>query len=170
MKFWQKIYVFSILGFVIVFNAASIMVIERSHTRMLQGEINSALSQNMSIQSTVDAILPIFRIYDSIDYEKTVLTRISNDFVNKNPGVYLDVRNEKGQEVFSNMDFQLPDKRSELDGMSMDQINYVLRDIDARTILFTSNLADINGKSYLFTYMVDVTSVYQDRLDQYQFL
>ncbi|UNK19130.1 HAMP domain-containing histidine kinase [Paenibacillus sp. N3/727] len=169
MKFWQKIYVFSILGFVIVFNAASIMVIERSHTRMLQGEINSALSQNMSIHSTVDAVVPIFRIYDSIDYEKTVLTRISNEFVSKNPGAYLDIRDEEGREIFSNIDFQMPSKRSELDGVSVDQINYVLRDIDDRTILFTSNIADINGKSYLFTYMMDVTPVYQDRVEQYQF-
>lgn len=171
MKFWQKIYVFSILVFIIIFNAASIMVIERSHNRMLKQEINNALSQNMSIHSSVDAIVPILRIYDSIDYEKTVLTRIANEFVGKNNEqlVYLDIRDEKNRSVFNNTDFQIPKQREELDKLAVDEISYILRDIDQRTILFTSNIANINHKSYVFTYMIDVTSVYQDRVDQYQF-
>lgn len=171
MKFWQKIYIFSILVFVIIFNAASIMVIERSHNRMLEQEINSALSQNMSIQSSVNAIVPILRIYDSIDYEKTVLTRIANEFVgtNNEQRVYLDIRDRANRAVFSNIDFQMPAQRKELDKLGAEEINYILRDIDERTILFTSNIVDINHTSYLFTYMVDVTSLYQDRVDQYQF-
>lgn len=171
MKFWQKIYVISILVFVIIFNAASIMVIERSHNRMLEQEINSALSQNMSILSSVNAIVPILRIYDSIDYEKTVLTRIANEFVgtNNEQRVYLDIRDQKNRVVFSNTDFQMPTQRDELGKLGTDEINYILRDIDEQTILFTSNMVDVNRTSYLFTYMVDVTSLYQDRVDQYQF-
>ncbi|WP_028594575.1 sensor histidine kinase [Paenibacillus assamensis] len=171
MKFWKKIYIFSILVFVIIFNAASIMVIERSHNRMLEQEIDSALSQYMSIHSSVNAIVPIVRIYDSIDYEKTVLTRIANEFVrtNKEQHVYLDIRDEKNQAIFSNIDFQMPTQREELSKLSLDEVRYMLRDIDERTILFISNMVDVSQTSYLFTYMVDVSSVYQDRVDQYKF-
>lgn len=171
MKFWQKIYVFTILVFLIIFHAASIMVIERSHNKMLGQEINNAMSQNMSIHTSVEAIVPILRIYDSIDYEKTVLTRIANEFIHKNSdqGVYLDIRNETNRPVFSNVDFPLPTQRNELAKLKENEIRYILRDIDQRTILFTSNLANINHKPYVFTYMVDVTPVYQDRMDQYQF-
>ncbi|MCD9025315.1 sensor histidine kinase [Cohnella silvisoli] len=171
MKFWQKIYLFSFLVFVLIFNAASIMVIERSHNKMLGQEINSALSQNMSIHSSVDAIVPILRIYDSIDYEKTVLTNIANEFVNKNDDqrIYLEIMNEKDRTIFSNADFKLPVHREELDKLSDDEIHYILRDVDQRTILFTSNITDINHKRYVFTYMKDVTPLYQDRVDQYRF-
>lgn len=123
----------------------------------------------MSIHSSVNAIIPILRIYDSIDYEKTVLTRISNEFVNKNSGVYLDIRDENDREIFSNIDFKMPTVRAELDKLSTDQINYLLRDIDERTILFTSNITDINQNRYVFTYMMDVTPLYEYRVDQYQF-
>ncbi|RXZ83220.1 sensor histidine kinase [Paenibacillaceae bacterium] len=171
MKFWQKIYVFSILVFVLIFNAASIMVIERSHNRILGQEINSALSQNMSIHSSVDAIVPILRIYDSIDYEKTVLTRIANEFVEKNTeqSIYLDIRDETNRKIFSNTDFPMPMEREELDNLNIGEINYILREIDQRTVLFTSNIADINHKQYVFTYMVDMTPLYRDRVEQYQF-
>jgi len=171
MKFWHKIYVFTILVFLLIFHAASIMVIERSHNKMLRQEINNAMSQNMSIHTSVEAIVPILRIYDSIDYEKTVLTRIANEFIQKNSDqrVYLDIRDETNRPVFSNMDFPLPAERDELDKLGENEIRYILRDIDQRTILFTSNLANINHKHYVFTYMVDVTPVYQDRVDQYYF-
>ncbi|MFF2908390.1 sensor histidine kinase [Paenibacillus sp. NPDC057934] len=171
MKFWQKIYLFSILVFVIIFNVASIMVIERSHNKMLTQAINVALSQNMSIHSSVDAIVPILRIYDSIDYEKTVLTRIANEFVDKNSdqGIYMDITDDSQRKVFNNSDFLMPAERSELNHLDDDSIHYILREIDARTILFTSNITDINHKKYVFTYMKDVTPVYQDRIDQYSF-
>lgn len=171
VKFWQKIYLFSVLVFIVIFNAASIMVIEQSHNKMLGQEINSALSQNMSIHSSVNAIVPILRIYDSIDYEKTVLTTIANEFVerNRDEPVYLEISDNKGRMIFSNTDFKLEEHREELDKLNKDEITYILRDIGKRTILFTSNITDVNHKSYLFTYMKDVTSIYEDRMEQYRF-
>ncbi|MGO4548510.1 ATP-binding protein [Paenibacillus sp. 2TAB23] len=171
MKLWLKIYLFSILVFVVIFNAASIMVIERSHNKMLVQAIDVALSQNMSIHSSVDAIIPILRIYDSIDYEKTVLTRIANEFVDKNSDqeMYLDIKDDSDRTVFNNSDFPMPAERSELGNLTNNRIHYILRDMGSKTILFTANITDINHKRYVFTYMKDVTSVYQERMDQYKF-
>ncbi|OPA73003.1 two-component sensor histidine kinase [Paenibacillus selenitireducens] len=171
MKFWHKISLFSFLVFVVIFNAASILVIERSHNKILSQEINSALSQNMSIHSSIDAIVPILRIYDSLDYEKTVLTNVAKEFVEKNRDqqVYMDITNDKNQSIYSNVDFKMPIHREELSKLAMDEIHYIIRDIDQRTILFTSNITDIHHKSYVFTYMKDVTSLYADRLEQYRF-
>lgn len=171
MKFWQKIYLFSVLVFIVIFNAASIMVIEQSHNKMLRQEINSALSQNMSIHSSVNAVVPMMRIYDSVDYEKTVLSSVANEFVEKNrdESIYLEIRDESNRTVFSNVDFKMPVQRAELDKLSDDEIAYILRAIGKRTILFTSNITDVNHKNYLFTYMKDVTSVYEDRIEQYRF-
>ncbi|MGG0797183.1 HAMP domain-containing sensor histidine kinase [Brevibacillus laterosporus] len=171
MKFWQKIYMFSILAFVLIFNIFSIMVIERNHTKMLEQEINSALSQYISIHSSVNAILPILRIYDSVDYEKTVLTNIANEFVEKNSEqrIYLQILNDSNRAIFSNTDFKMPFERKELDKLDTDEIKYILRDIDERTILFATNITYINHKRYVFTYMKDLTPVYQERVDQYSF-
>ncbi|CAM4458021.1 signal transduction histidine kinase [Paenibacillus endophyticus] len=171
MKLWLKIYLFSILVFVVIFNAASIMVIERSHNKMLGQAIDVALSQNMSIHSSVDAIVPILRIYDSIDYEKTVLTRIANEFVDKNSDqkIYLDITDDSNRTVFNNSGFPMPAERSELGNLINNRIHYILRDMGSKTILFTANITDINHKAYVFTYMKDVTSVYQERVDQYKF-
>lgn len=170
MKFWQKIYLFSILTFVVVFNIASVMVIERNHNKMLQQEINNVLSENMSIYTSVGEVIPIMKVYDSIDYEQTVLTNIAKRFVNKNwdQNAYLQIT-EGNRSVFSNLNFTMPQDRKELHPLNAHEIRYILRDIGNRTLLFTSNLASINGKHYVFTYVKDVTALYDERMDQYLF-
>ncbi|MFD0710810.1 ATP-binding protein [Paenibacillus sp. GCM10027626] len=171
MKFWQKIYLFAVLVFIVIFNAASVMVIEQSHNKMLRQEMNSALSQTMSIRASVNAIVPILRIYDSIDYEKTVLTNIAHEFVDRNAeaAMYLEISDDTGRIVFSNADFQLPAEREELKKLQAGEITYILRDIGSRTILFTANITEVGHKDYWFTYMKDITSVYEDRMEQYRF-
>lgn len=171
MKFWQKICLFSIIAFIVIFNAASIMVIERNHSKMLQQEINNTLSANMSINSSVNAIVPILRIYDSIDYEKTVLTNIAQEFVEKNSGQgnYLEIAGDQNKTIYSNLDFDMPTDREEREGLQPDEIRYILRDIGSRTLLFTTNVTDINQKSYMFTYIKDVTPLYTERVEQYNF-
>jgi len=169
VKFWQKIYLFSTVVFIVVFNAASVMVIERSHTRMLEQEINSALVQNRNIHSTVDAIVPIIRIYDSINYEQAVITRVAKEFVSKNNEVYLDIQAEDHRVIYSNVNFDMPKQREELQQLAANEIRYILRDIGDRTILFTANMTELDHVPYIFTYMTDVTAVYKDRVEQYQF-
>ncbi|RLM60065.1 HAMP domain-containing protein, partial [Halorubrum sp. Atlit-9R] len=96
---------------------------------------------------------------------------IANEYVEKNSDqrVYLEITNDMNQLIYSNTDFKMPTHREELDKLAEDEIKYILRDIDQHTILFISNITNINNKKYVFTYMKDVTPIYQDRMDQYGF-
>ncbi|MBM7569110.1 sensor histidine kinase [Paenibacillus sacheonensis] len=171
MKFWLKIFSYSIVVFILIFNATSLIVVERNHSKMLTREINNALSQNMNIHSSVDAIIPIVLIYDSDEYAENVLANIAKGFVGKvgDQGVYMTITNDKGKTIDNNTDFEMPLERSELEQLKEDEIKYILRDIGERTILFTANLVEINQKKYTFTYMKDISSVYRERADQYSF-
>lgn len=155
MKFWKKIYLFSLLAFVLIFNLSSILFIERIHSKMLEQEIKSTLSENMNIQASVNAIVPIMQIYDSVDYEKKVMEQIVNEFIsqNRNQQIFIEIKDEDNKLIFSNnADQKLPEEREELDGLQLEEIRYILRDIDDRTLLFTANLIDVQKKAYLFTY------------------
>ncbi len=172
MKFWKKIYLFSLLAFVLIFNLSSILFIERIHSKMLEQEITSTLSENMNIQASVNAIVPIMQIYDSVDYEKKVMEQIVNEFIsqNRNQQIFIEIKDEENKLIFSNnADQKLPEEREELDGLQTQEIRYILRDMDDRTLLFTANLIDVQKKAYLFTYTKDVTHLYEERIDQYRF-
>lgn len=169
MRFWQKISLYSILTFILIFNLASILVIERNHTKMLQQEIHTMLRENMNLRSTLELVAPLLKIYNSFDYEKTVFTNIGNEFVarNNDRNMYLSIADEMDRRVYSNVDFTVPDP--ELNGTAEDEIRYMLSDVDRRTILFTSSLVHINQKKYTIGYMKDVTPIYRERIEQYQF-
>ncbi|MFC4812150.1 sensor histidine kinase [Paenibacillus sp. GCM10023250] len=171
MKFWLKIFTYSIVVFLLIFNAASILVIERNHSKLLNRAIDDALSQNRNIHSSVNAIVPTVLIYDSDEYEQKVLANIAQGFVGKvgDRGVYMTIRNDKGKTVYNNADFEMPADRSGPERTKEDEVAYILRDIGKRTILFTSNSVQINRNHYAFTYMKDMTSVYRERSDQYVF-
>ncbi|GJM73602.1 hypothetical protein HMSSN036_58180 [Paenibacillus macerans] len=147
MRFWQKISLFSILTFIVIFNLASVLIIERNHSKMLQQEINTMLRENMNIRSTMEAVAPLLKIYNDFDYEKTVFTNIGNEFVarNNDQKMYLSIVDEMNRKVFSNVDFT--EQHPELQGSSEDEIRYMLSDAGRRTILFTSSLVHINQKN-----------------------
>lgn len=171
MKLWQKIYLFSILPFIIIFTLASVLIIERNHSKLLQQEIDTTLRENMSIRSTMEAIVPFLKIYRSPDYEQTVWTTIGNEFVAKNSDhtMYLNIIEEPNRVAYSNIDFAIPQKWEELQSPAKDEILSILSDVGERTILFTSSLVDLNDRKYSIRYMKDVTAVYEERVEQYQF-
>ncbi|GIO40993.1 sensor histidine kinase [Paenibacillus apis] len=169
MKFWQKISLFSILTFIIIFNLASVLVIERNHSKMLQQEINTMLRENMNIRSTMEVVAPLLKMYNSFEYEKTVFTNIGNEAVarNNDQRMYLSIVDEMDRELYSNVDFTV--QHPELQGASEDEIRYMLSDVDRRTILFTSSLVRVNQKLFTIGYMKDVTPIYQERAEQFRF-
>jgi signal transduction histidine kinase len=145
--------------------------IERIHNKMLEQEITSTLSENLNIQASVKAIVPIMQIYDSPDYEKKVMEQIVNEFIsqNRNQQMFIEIHDDHNKLIFSNANQKLPEEREELDGLQSQEIRYILRDICERTLLFTANLIDVQNKAYLFTYTKDVTPLYEEKMDQYRF-
>lgn len=169
MKFWQKIYLFSILTFTVIFSLASVLIIERNHSKLLQQEINTMLGENMNIRSTMEAVAPLLKMYNSFEYDQMVLTNIGNQYVSKNNDhpMYLHIADETNRKVYGNTDWLPP--KPELQETSEDEIRYMLSDVDQRTILFTSSLVRINQKIYTIGCMKDVTSIYSERAEQYHF-
>lgn len=172
MKFWQKIYLLSILPFIIIFTLASVFIIERNHNKMLQQEIETTLREHMSIRSTMEAIVPFFKIYQSSDYENSVLTNIGNEFVTKDSDhtLYLSISEESGHVVYSNVNFTDAKSWNKLQTPAKDEIQSILSDIDKRTILLTTSEVSLNEKPFTIRYMKDVTPAYIGRVDQYHFL
>lgn len=171
MKFWQKIYLFSILPFIVIFALASILIIERNHSKLLQQEIDTSLRENMSLHTTLQTIVPFMKIYRNPDYEQTVWGTIGNEFVAKNRDqtIYLSIEEERNRLVYSNMAFSAPEVWTKLRQPSKGEIRSLLSNVEDRTFLFTASLADLNERKFTIRYSKDVTAIYEERIDQYRF-
>ncbi len=170
MKFWQKIFLYSLLLFLVTFNFGGYFLIEKSHNLNLKREVDRGLSEHFSIYTSI-IYYTLFSIRlnpnNLADSNKEVMTNYLENFNNKD--IYLEVLDEDNAIVFSNLDFEILEEREELKLAIRDKRKYIIRDIGDKTFLFITNLLDVNGNSLKFSYIRDVTYIYEDRQNQYNF-
>ncbi|MTI67970.1 MAG: HAMP domain-containing histidine kinase [Firmicutes bacterium] len=170
MKFWQKIFIYSLILFLITFNLGGFFLIENSHNFSLKREMDRGLSEHYSIYTAITYYTLVSNSLlknNSIDSNNEVITDYLKTFDNEN--AYLEVLDKNNSVVFSNIDLEIPKERVEIKKASRDRRRYIIRDIEDKTFLFITNLLDINGNTYKLTYIRDITYVYKDRLNQYNF-
>lgn len=176
MKFWQRIYVFSLILFIFTFNFAGISIIEKIHNETLKREVNRCLSEHLSIYSGVNLSLPVYdtlkRYSRNISSDDEILSNAINDYYKKynDKNAYVEIIDENNKSVFSNVNFKIPDEREELKSLQPDTRQYIIKDIGNKSYIFISNLIDINNKSYKFTYIRNISEIYEERVNEYVFL
>ncbi|SFB04044.1 sensor histidine kinase [Clostridium frigidicarnis] len=175
MKFWQRIYVFSLILFILTFNLAGILIIDKIHDENLRREVNRCLSEHLSIYSGINLSIPIndiLRRYSrNISSDKEVLYNAINDYYNKNndKSIYIELLDKDNKSVFSNITFKLPEDREEIKSLSANKRQYLIRDIDNKSYIFISNSISMNNNEYTFTYARNISEVYDERKTQYTF-
>ncbi|MFD3156941.1 sensor histidine kinase [Haloimpatiens sp. FM7330] len=175
MKFWKKIYLLSFTLFILIFNCAGIVLIENIHNKMLKIEVDRCLSEHLNIYSSVNLSIPIYdtlkRYSRNIKYDDEILINVINNYYkkNENKNVYMEILDLNNSKIFSNIDFELPENREEINLNKLNQRQYLIRDINNKSYIFISNLMKINNKSYKFTYIRDISDVYKERKTQYLF-
>ncbi|WP_032122367.1 HAMP domain-containing sensor histidine kinase [Clostridium amazonitimonense] len=175
MKFWQKIYVFSLLLFILTFNFAGILIIEKFHNEALKREVNRCLSEHLSIYSGINLSIPIndtLRRYSrNISSDDEILYNSINNYYKRNndENVYIEILGENNKNIFSNINFELPENREELQSLEPNKRQYIIRDIDNNSYIFVTNPININNKIYTFTYVRNISEIYKEKKDQYIF-
>ena len=175
MKFWKRIYIFSLILFILTFNFAGISIIEKIHNEALKREINRCLGEHLSIYSGVNLSLPVYntlkRYSRNINSDDEILSNAINDYYKKynDKNAYVEIMDANRNIIFSNINFKIPDIREELRSLQPDIRQYIIKDIDNKSFIFISNLININNKSYTFTYVRNISEIYEERENQYVF-
>ncbi|WP_026895647.1 sensor histidine kinase [Clostridiisalibacter paucivorans] len=174
MKFWQKILIYSLLIFLVIFNIGAYFLIENSHELSLKREVNRGLSEHLSIysgvKSSIASISSISKKLDKFFYEKNIYF-VLKDYIKtfNDENIYIEVLDINNNQIFSNLDIKIDKRRAELENPLLDKRRYIIRDIGDKTYIFITNLLDMNGEFLKFTYIRDITYIYEERDKQYAF-
>lgn len=171
MKLWQKIFVYSFLLFVIVFNIAGFFLVESSHNLSLYREIERGLSEQGSLISGIKMNLSIIKYmptYSDKDSQEALLKKIVNNYANNlsDKNAYIEILDKDDNNIFTNINFNIKGKREELKNPLADRRKYIIRDIGDKTYLFVTSVIDNEIKPLKLTYVRDITYVYQDKKNQ----
>ncbi|MDM5259440.1 sensor histidine kinase [Bacillus toyonensis] len=174
MKFWHKISIYSSLLFLVIFNFGAVCLIQNSHNLNLKREIDRSLDEHRNISTGISYYNTISNNYLYIESKnrvkadyKEVIKKYLEKLNAKNN--YLEIVDKNNHVVFSNLDYTVSQDREELTNASHDKRKYIIRDVENKTLLFVTSLININGEDLKFSYVRDVTYIYEDKKEQYNF-
>lgn len=174
MKFWQKIYVFSLAIFILIFNLSGIIIIEKNHSQMLKKEVNRSLDEDLGIYLGLNGSRSFLKSFESFMDITELNNKVLEDFAknylkSSSKDTYIEILDSNKKKVFSNINFKLPKDRIETKSNNPRERNYIIRDVNEKTLLFVTNSMNISNEHYKINYIKDISYVYNLRKDQYIF-
>ncbi|WP_129595822.1 sensor histidine kinase [Anaerophilus nitritogenes] len=171
MKFWQRIFIYNFLLFVIILNIGGVILIENSHQADLKREVQRTLSEHLSIYSGMNMIIEN-RIYEDERFGQSFLYDHIRNFLEKfhDEKIYVELLDKNNDIFFTSVDFRINRERKELKNPLENRRKYIIRDLQDQTYLFVTNMVEIKKEPLKFTYIRNITEIYAERNKQYKFL
>ncbi|HDX9578925.1 TPA: HAMP domain-containing histidine kinase [Bacillus pseudomycoides] len=174
MKFWHKISIYSSLLFLVIFNFGAVCLIQNSHNLNLKREIDRSLDEHRNISTGINYYNMLSNNYlysESKNIAKAEDKEVIKKYLEKlnSKNNYLEIVDKNNHVVFSNLDFTVSQDREELTNAPQDKRKYIIRDVENKSLLFVTSLIKINGEDLKFSYVRDVTYIYEDKKEQYNF-
>lgn len=173
MKFWQRIFLCTLIIFEIFFVPASIYLINSSFELNLNMEIRSGISEQDRFANSLESNLYLLKVQKSSNPDaegvdkQNIDSMISTYLDNlREQDVYLDVIDGNNKVIFShfkNNKITLT-HREELN-IPTDKVNYIIRDLGEKTYLFIVKNIYLENNHYKVSYVKDISSVYENRKD-----
>jgi signal transduction histidine kinase len=171
MKLWHKIFICTFILFELVFNISTPFLIQYTFNQNLKKEIERGLTEQLILYTSIEANSEIAS--DTFEYSQDLLRSFLRMTFQENTqyfdkkGVYIDVLDEKNSPIYSNFKYGNYGNRVELDDPKTNTRNYIIRDIKDKSFLFVTNRLKLSDQTFKFTYIRDISSVYNDRTGQY---
>jgi signal transduction histidine kinase len=159
MKFWVKIFLCTLIIFEIFFVPSSIYLINSNFKLNLKNGINSGISENNRLCSTLESNIYLLKIQaakkhvDKQSIDSMIMGYLGNFGVQD---VFVNVKDEKNQMVFNNFKYNGLIKPS-------DQDNFIIKDIGNRTYLFITKNINLANHRYHVSYIKDISSIYNNQ-------
>ncbi len=169
MKFWEKIFLCTLVVFELFFVSASVYLIDSNFRLNLNMGIDSGISEQERFCTSIRSNLSLLKVQRASNYsngkvDKQSIDLMINTYLNnfKEQGVYLDVIDEKNNNIFSNYSTDILGKRDELN-VEDDKVNYIIRDLNDKTYLFVTKEINLDENYYRVSYGKDISSIYKNR-------
>lgn len=171
MKFWKKIFIYSLTLFIIIFNGAGVFIIENIHKRSLDRTIKSVIDEHKVIEGS------IYLNTDSIQAENVMSDKQLSDWLSLvvTSYIYNDSINEDSVELFdednnllfskSSLSVSVP--RQEITEAKLNERSFLIRNIDNTHYLFVSSKMVLANKALKLVLAKNIDYIYLERKENY---
>ena len=172
MKFWKRIFIYSMTLFLILFNGGGIFIIENIHKRSIDRTIKSSLDELKGVEGTLylntDYSMNFYKT--SENQMKDWINLVINGYVfsNKIDPSYIEVYGENNDLIFSNSQLPHSSIKEKIINTNSPERSFIIKNIEDDHYLFTNSNFKIYENILKILLIKNINSIYEERLQNYE--
>ena len=172
MKFWKKIFLYSLILFLLLFNGGVIILIEKIHNENLNTAIKSLMYKYLNVESVMylnsDYLMDID--VDSESNMKNWIDIIINGYSLNNVEQYnTELYSMTNKEIASDLKEKIRGKREEILHAKENEKSFIIRTINNKKYAFVSSIVNLKNRDFKLIISKDIQYVYRERINNYKF-
>ena len=172
MKFWEKIFLYSLILFFLLFSGGGIILIEKIHSESLDTAIKSIMYKYLNVESVMylnsDYLLDI-DVNSESNMKNWVDIIINGYSVNNVEQYNTELYSMENKKISSDLKEKVTGKRTEILNAKENEKSFIIRTINNRKYAFVSSIVSLENKDFKLIISKDIQYVYTERSNNYKF-
>ena len=172
MKFWKKIFLYSLILFLLLFSGGGIILIEKIHSESLDTAIKSIMYKYLNVESVMylnsDYLMDI-DVNSESNMKNWVDIIINGYSVNNVEQYNTELYSMENKKISSDLKEKVTGKRTEILNAKENEKSFIIRTINNRKYAFVSSIVSLENKDFKLIISKDIQYVYTERSNNYKF-
>ena len=172
MKFWEKIFLYSLILFFLLFSGGGIILIEKIHSERLDTAIKSIMYKYLNVESVMylnsDYLMDI-DVNSESNMKNWVDIIINGYSVNNVEQYNTELYSMENKKISSDLKEKVTGKRTEILNAKENEKSFIIRTINNRKYAFVSSIVSLENKDFKLIISKDIQYVYTERSNNYKF-
>ncbi|MBO3444861.1 HAMP domain-containing sensor histidine kinase [Clostridium sp. CCUG 7971] len=175
MKFWKKIFSYSVMLFLILFNGAGIILIEKIHSDSLETVIKSTIDRYSNIEAIiysntdylVDSDIDIENSVSNKNWLEIIINGYSIDYNMVKPNI--EIYSKDNKLIMSNSNIKIDEVRKEIIHAKKNERSFLIRTVNNKKYLFVSSIINLKNTDFKFILSTNIEYLYIQKINNYKF-
>lgn len=172
MKFWKKIFLYSVVLFLLLFNGGGIILIEKIHSDNLNTTLKSVMYKYLNMESIMylntDYLMDI-DVSSNINMKKWLEIIINGYSMNNLERYNTEFYSDNNKLIMSDLKEKIHGERKEIIDAKSNEKSFIIRTLNNRKHIFVSSVINLENKNFKLIISKDIQSVYNERINNYKF-
>lgn len=172
MNFWEKIFLYSLILFFLLFSGGGIILIEKIHSESLDTAIKSIMYKYLNVESVMylnsDYLMDI-DVNSESNMKNWVDIIINGYSVNNVEQYNTELYSMENKKISSDLKEKVTGKRTEILNAKENEKSFIIRTINNRKYAFVSSIVSLENKDFKLIISKDIQYVYTERSNNYKF-
>ena len=166
MKFWKKIFLYSVILFLVLFNGAGIILIEKIYSDNLETALKQAMDKYLNVESVIYLNTDFHNDSNIKNWIDIVINGYSANNIEK---FNVELYSEDNELIISKLEDKINGTREEVLEAQSNEKQFIIRSIDNKKYVFVSSIINVASSNFKLIVSKDIQYIYTEKVENYKF-